>query len=118
MFFPVVTPINWLMARRAQENPDTKQSPECDRAIPIKAKRCPELTSQLAAPLPDRGRLRRGQLTQPCRGPGTPAGHADEADYLSEKYRTSAMQISTSSASGASWARLRTRTSRYLSTVG
>ncbi len=47
MFFLVVTPINWLMARRAQEDPDTKQCPECDSAIPIKARRCPECTSQL-----------------------------------------------------------------------
>jgi large conductance mechanosensitive channel protein len=47
MFFLVVTPINWLMARRAQEDPDTKQCPECDSAIPVKAKRCPECTSQL-----------------------------------------------------------------------
>jgi large conductance mechanosensitive channel protein len=47
MFFLVVTPINWLMARRAQEDPDTKQCPECDSAIPIKAKRCPLCTSQL-----------------------------------------------------------------------
>jgi large conductance mechanosensitive channel len=47
MFFLVVTPINWLMARRAQEDPDTKQCPECDSAIPVKARRCPECTSQL-----------------------------------------------------------------------
>jgi large conductance mechanosensitive channel len=47
MFFLVVTPINYLMARRAQEDPDTKQCPECDSAIPVKAKRCPECTSQL-----------------------------------------------------------------------
>jgi large conductance mechanosensitive channel protein len=47
MFFLVVTPINWLMARRAQEDPDTKQCPECDRAIPVKARRCPECTSEL-----------------------------------------------------------------------
>jgi large conductance mechanosensitive channel len=47
MFFLVVTPINWLMARRAQEDPDTKQCPECDSAIPIKAKRCPLCTSEL-----------------------------------------------------------------------
>jgi large conductance mechanosensitive channel len=47
MFFLVVTPINWLMARRAQEDPDTKQCPECDSAIPIKARRCPECTTQL-----------------------------------------------------------------------
>jgi large conductance mechanosensitive channel protein len=47
MFFLVVTPINYLMERRAQEDPDTKQCPECDSAIPIKARRCPECTSQL-----------------------------------------------------------------------
>ena len=49
MFFLVVTPINWLMARRAQEDPDTKQCPECDSAIPLKARRCPECTSQLVS---------------------------------------------------------------------
>jgi large conductance mechanosensitive channel protein len=47
VFFLVVAPINALMARRAQEDPDTKQCPECDSAIPVKAKRCPECTSQL-----------------------------------------------------------------------
>ena len=47
MFFLVVAPINALMARRAHEDPDTKQCPECDSAIPIKAKRCPQCTSLL-----------------------------------------------------------------------
>ncbi len=47
MFFLVVAPINYLMARRAQEDPDTKQCPQCDSAIPIKAKRCPLCTSEL-----------------------------------------------------------------------
>ncbi len=47
MFFLVVTPINALMARRAREDPDTKQCPECDSAIPVKARRCPLCTSQL-----------------------------------------------------------------------
>ena len=47
MFVLVVAPINYLMARRAQEDPDTKQCPECDSAIPIKARRCPECTSEL-----------------------------------------------------------------------
>ena len=47
MFFLVVAPINYLMARRAQEDPDTKQCPECDSAIPVKARRCPECTSEL-----------------------------------------------------------------------
>jgi large conductance mechanosensitive channel len=47
MFFLVVTPINYLMARRAKEDPDTKQCPECDSAIPVKARRCPQCTSEL-----------------------------------------------------------------------
>ena len=47
MFFLVVTPINALMARRAKEDPDTKQCPECDSAIPVRARRCPLCTSQL-----------------------------------------------------------------------
>ncbi len=47
VFFLVVVPLNALMARRAEEDPDTKQCPECDSAIPVKAKRCPECTSQL-----------------------------------------------------------------------
>ena len=50
MFFLVVTPINWLMSRRAQEDPDTKQCPECDSAIPVKARRCPQCTTRLDAP--------------------------------------------------------------------
>jgi large conductance mechanosensitive channel len=47
VFFLVVAPLNALMSRRAEEDPDTKQCPECDSAIPVKAKRCPECTSQL-----------------------------------------------------------------------
>lgn len=47
VFFFVVTPINHLMARRAQEDPDTKECPECTSAIPIKARRCPQCTAQL-----------------------------------------------------------------------
>ena len=45
VFFLVVTPINALMARRAQEDPGTKECPECTSAIPIRARRCPECTS-------------------------------------------------------------------------
>jgi large conductance mechanosensitive channel protein len=47
MFFLVVAPINALMSRRAKEDPDTKQCPECDTAIPVNARRCPACTSQL-----------------------------------------------------------------------
>jgi large conductance mechanosensitive channel len=47
VFFLVVAPMTALMARRAQEDPDTKECPECTSAIPLKAKRCPLCTSQL-----------------------------------------------------------------------
>jgi large conductance mechanosensitive channel len=48
VFFFVVTPINQLMARRAQEDPGTKECPQCTRAIPFRVRRCPESTAQLA----------------------------------------------------------------------
>jgi large conductance mechanosensitive channel len=48
VFFFVVAPINHLMARRAQEDPDTKECPECTSAIPVKARRCPQCTAQLS----------------------------------------------------------------------
>jgi large conductance mechanosensitive channel protein len=47
VFFLVVAPINALMARRAKEDPDTKECPECTSAIPHRAKRCPLCTSEL-----------------------------------------------------------------------
>ena len=47
VFFIVVAPINALMSRRAEEDPDTKGCPECTSAIPVNAKRCPLCTSQL-----------------------------------------------------------------------
>jgi large conductance mechanosensitive channel len=47
VFFFVVAPINKLMARRAQEDPDTKECPECTSAIPVRARRCPMCTAQL-----------------------------------------------------------------------
>ena len=49
VFFFVVAPVNHLMARRAQADPDTKECPECTSAIPIKAHRCPLCTSILDA---------------------------------------------------------------------
>jgi large conductance mechanosensitive channel len=47
VFFFVVKPYNALMARRASEDPDTKECPECTSAIPVKARRCPQCTAQL-----------------------------------------------------------------------
>ncbi len=49
MFFFVVVPITRLMARRAQEDPDTKECPECTSDIPVRARRCPLCTSELSA---------------------------------------------------------------------
>jgi large conductance mechanosensitive channel len=49
MFFFVVTPINRLMGRRSEEDPETKDCPECASAIPIRARRCPLCTSELTA---------------------------------------------------------------------
>ena len=48
VFFFVVAPVNRLLARRAQEDPDTKECPECTSAIPIRARRCPECTAELS----------------------------------------------------------------------
>jgi large conductance mechanosensitive channel len=53
LFFFVVLPINHLMARRAEEDPETKECPECTSAIPVKARRCPQCTSQLAPSVGD-----------------------------------------------------------------
>ena len=47
VFFLVVAPINALMARRAKEDPTSGSVPECTRAIPLKARRCPECTAEI-----------------------------------------------------------------------
>src|SRR5580704_11793787 len=49
VFFLIVAPVNLLMSRRAQEDPDTKECPECTSAIPIRARRCPLCTTEIAA---------------------------------------------------------------------
>ena len=54
VFFLVVTPVNALLSRRAQADPDTKECPECTSAIPLKARRCPLCTSMLE-PAPEAG---------------------------------------------------------------
>ena len=48
IFMFVVKPYNALMDRRTQEDPTSKECPECTSAIPIKARRCPECTAQLS----------------------------------------------------------------------
>jgi large conductance mechanosensitive channel len=47
LFLFVVKPYNALMDRRAQEDPTSKECPECTSAIPIRARRCPECTAQI-----------------------------------------------------------------------
>jgi len=48
-FFLVVKPYNSYESRRATEDPDIKECPECTSDIPIKARRCPQCTAELAA---------------------------------------------------------------------
>jgi large conductance mechanosensitive channel len=48
VFAFVVKPYNALMARRSQEEPGTKECPECTLAIPAAALRCPQCTAVLA----------------------------------------------------------------------
>lgn len=48
VFFFVVAPTNHLLSRRAKEDPDTKECPECTSAIPMRARRCPQCTATLA----------------------------------------------------------------------
>jgi large conductance mechanosensitive channel len=52
VFFLVVAPINALLARRAKEDPDEKECPECTSAIPVKARRCPMCTTYLEGSAP------------------------------------------------------------------
>jgi large conductance mechanosensitive channel len=47
VFFFVVKPYDTLMSRRTQEDPTTKDCPECTSTIPIKARRCPECTAEI-----------------------------------------------------------------------
>jgi large conductance mechanosensitive channel len=49
LFFFVVKPYDILLERRTQEDPDTKECPECTSAIPAKARRCPECTALIGA---------------------------------------------------------------------
>ena len=49
IFLFVVKPYNALMDRRAKEDPETKECPECTMFIPVKARRCPECTAELVA---------------------------------------------------------------------
>ena len=49
VFFFVVAPVNHLLARRSQEDPDTKECPECTSTIPVRARRCPQCTAEIGA---------------------------------------------------------------------
>jgi large conductance mechanosensitive channel len=51
IFFLVVKPYEAFQARRAEEDPDIKECPECTSDIPAKARRCPQCTAVLAAPV-------------------------------------------------------------------
>jgi large conductance mechanosensitive channel len=51
VFFLVVRPYEAFQSRRAEEDPDIKECPECTSDIPVKARRCPECTAVLAAPV-------------------------------------------------------------------
>ena len=48
LFFLVVRPIAQMNARKAATAPATKDCPYCYTAIPVKATRCPNCTSELA----------------------------------------------------------------------
>jgi large conductance mechanosensitive channel len=48
IFVFVVKPYNALMDRRTQEDPTTKECPECTSAIPVRARRCPLCTAEIA----------------------------------------------------------------------
>jgi len=47
VFFFVVKPYEAFAARRAKDDPDIKECPECTSEIPAKARRCPQCTAQL-----------------------------------------------------------------------
>jgi large conductance mechanosensitive channel len=51
MFFFVVKPYEAFEARRkpGEDDPTVKECPECTMEIPVKARRCPMCTAQLAA---------------------------------------------------------------------
>jgi large conductance mechanosensitive channel len=53
VFFLVVRPVNWLMARRKTElptDPTTRDCPYCLSSVPLKATRCAFCTSELPVP--------------------------------------------------------------------
>jgi large conductance mechanosensitive channel len=49
VFFFVIKPVNYLQSHRVEEDSDTKECPECTSAIPVKARRCPLCTAQIAS---------------------------------------------------------------------
>jgi large conductance mechanosensitive channel len=54
IFFLVIKPLNWLMARRKQElppDPTTRECPYCVSEIPIQATRCAYCTAEVPVPV-------------------------------------------------------------------
>ena len=51
VYFLVARPYEAYQAHRTEEDPDIKECPECTSDIPIKARRCPQCTAVLAAPV-------------------------------------------------------------------
>ena len=54
IFFLVIKPLNWLMARRKQElppDPTTRECPYCISEIPIQATRCAYCTAEVPVPV-------------------------------------------------------------------
>jgi large conductance mechanosensitive channel len=53
VFFLIVRPMNWLMARRNTEqpvDPTTRDCPYCLSSVPLKATKCAYCTSELPTP--------------------------------------------------------------------
>lgn len=50
VFFFVVKPYEYFDSRRAKDDPEVKDCPECTTTIPVAARRCPACTAVLTGP--------------------------------------------------------------------